>query len=38
MKLIEFFNTVNLFEAAKDRYEQMFTNLIPMLCIVWRLR
>lgn len=30
MRLIEFLNTVNLFEAAKDRYAQMFTNLIPM--------
>jgi len=30
MKLIEFFNAVNLFEAAKDRYEQMFTNILPM--------
>lgn len=27
MRLLEFLNTVNLFEAAKDRYAQMFDNL-----------
>jgi len=30
MKFLEFISAVNLFEAAKDRYAQMFTNLIPL--------
>lgn len=30
MKFLEFISTVNIFEAAKDRYTQMFTNLIPL--------
>lgn len=30
MRLLEFLNTVNLFEAAKDRYAEMFQNLIPL--------
>ena len=30
MRLLEFINTVNIFEAARDRYAQMFTNLIPL--------
>ncbi len=30
MRLIQFLSAVNLFEAAKDRYIQMFTNLNPM--------
>jgi hypothetical protein len=30
MRLLQFLTTVNLFEAAKDRYEQMFTNILPM--------
>ena len=29
MKFLEFISAVNIFEAAKDRYSQMFTNLIP---------
>jgi hypothetical protein len=31
MKFLEFISTVNLFEAAKDRYAQMFTNLSPVI-------
>ena len=30
MKFLEFISAVNLFEAAKDRYTQMFTNLVPL--------
>ena len=29
MKFLEFISAVNIFEAAKDCYSQMFTNLIP---------
>jgi hypothetical protein len=30
MRLVEFFNVVSIFEAAKDRFTQMFTNLTPL--------
>lgn len=30
MKFLEFISAVNLFEAAKDRYTQMFSNLVPL--------
>ena len=38
MKFLEFISTVNLFEAAKDRYTQMFTNLIPAFTAVGKER
>ena len=38
MRLVEFFNAVSLFEAAKDRFAQMFTNLTPMFAEIGKER